>query len=65
MRAFTLVEVLMYIGLFSLLMSSLFASAALLQDTGTQVAEIAARIQSTVTRIDSDDVGVHLVSGEI
>jgi type II secretory pathway pseudopilin PulG len=62
MKGFTLLEVLLYTSLFSIIMTGLFISTALLQDTGTEVRMITAKIQALMSAADGADEGVHVLT---
>lgn len=59
MQGFTLIETVLYIGILSLVLSALFASAAVLRDTSTYTRQEAETIQSELLLQDAADIGLH------
>ncbi len=59
MRGFTLLETIIYIGVFSLIVSALFTSTVVLHDTSTYTLEKAEKIQSELYIQDLADIGRH------
>jgi type II secretory pathway pseudopilin PulG len=53
MRAFTLIETLIYIGIFSLILASIFSSAIILHDSAVRTHAEASALQERLIKDDA------------
>ena len=62
LKGFTLLELLVYTALLTMMLSSLFTSAVALEDTAKFVRSNVLEIQNAINSDHAKDEGVHLIS---